>query len=1131
MQQTGADRGQSDGTGQRGSAMSLGLSSFFALALVLLMFAVAAFVERKPEGIDRPRLRRHAYTLALGVYCTSWTFYGAVGSAVRDGWSYLPIYAAPILLLLAAPRLLRRLADAVAEERATTVSDFIAARFGHDIVVARLVTMIALCGTIPYIALQLRSIGAALSIVSGADVSTQTMLIAAPVLAVFAALFGARKFELAGRSEGLLYAIALESVIKLIALVLVAGIAVAVIVNADAASLNRGLEGFQQSFRADRISLEVAVIFLIAMPAILVLPRQFYMGLVEARRPDDFVRARFGFAAYLAIMALVVLPIALAGIILLDPGISADLFVLELPAARGQALILTAALLGGVSAAASMAIVDSTALATMVSNDLLFPTLIRRRGLGSAGESGAMGQRMLSLRRLTILAIMALGLGWALLVSSQDSLASIGLIAFAAMAQFVPHLLLAATGKGRDPLAARASLTIGFLLWLYTLALPPVLPASWIAALSGGPADPVNLLGIGAASPLTHGVIWSIGANLIVFAAIAARGIGAPQLPRLFGAERSISNQRDLMLLTGSFVGHERAERAFEDVDPLAPVDRRTASRARALIAQVVGSSSARALVASALAGNRLSLQDVARLLDEGGASLQFSRKLLASTFENIDSGISVVDAELNLVAWNSRYLDLFDYPPELVHVGAPIADLIRHNARHGDFGPGDVEYHVEKRLGHLRYGQPHSFERRRHDGKTIKTVGGPMPGGGYVMSFTDISEEARMRAELRTTLEELERRVEQRTSELSEVNRRLALADRDKTRFLAAASHDLLQPLHAARLFTGALARDAAPTQQTLVAQVENSLVAAEDLLRSLLDISRLDAGGVTPEPVAIALAPFLSDLIDSFRPTAAAQGLKLRATALRGTVQCDAGLLRSVLQNIIANALRYTQAGGVVVGVRRRGSHWRIDVADSGVGIDAAQIPLIFNEFTRLGAVEVEGLGLGLALVRRIVPLLGGDIAVRSQPGRGSCFSLTLPAHDAAPDAPAEPAPVTQGAERALTVLVVDDDARIVTASIALLEALGHRGVGAETIGDALHHVDRIDAALVDYQLAGGETGVTLIAQLRAARADLPILLVTAETTPEVRAQAGALGVEMLTKPATPAAIDAFLRRASAL
>ncbi|QDX25147.1 response regulator [Sphingomonas suaedae] len=1108
--------------------MSLHLSSLVALALVVLMFAVAAIVERQGAKRANARLRLSAYTLALGVYCTSWTFYGAVGSAVRDGWSYLPIYAAPILLLLVAPRFLRRLADAVAEERATTVSDFIAARFGHDIVVARLVTTIALLGTIPYIALQLRSIGAALSIVSGADVSVPAMLVAAPLLAIFAALFGARRFELAGRSEGLLYAIALESVIKLLALVLVAGIAIMVIANADAAALQGGLERFQHSFRADRMSLEVAIIFLIAMPAIIVLPRQFYMGLVEARQPGDFVRARFGLAAYLGLMAVVILPIALAGTMLLDPSVSPDVYVLELPAAREQGLVLAAALLGGVSAAASMAIVDSTALATMVSNDLLFPTLVRRRVLASAGTSGAMGQRMLRLRRATILVIMLLGLAWALLVSSQDTLASIGLIAFAAMAQFVPHLILAATGKNRDALAARASLCAGLIFWLYTLALPPVLPESFIAALKGTLIDPTNLLGIGSATPLTHGVIWSVGANLAVFGAIAARGLKTPQLPRMFGGERLISNQRDLVQLTGSFVGREEAERAFSGVDPAAPVDRRSARRARTLIAQVVGSSSARALVASALAGGKLSVHDVARLLDEGGASLQFSRKLLASTFENIDAGISVVDADLNLVAWNSRYLDLFDYPPDMVYVGAPVAALIRHNARHGDFGPGDVEMHVRKRLDHLRNGQPHHFERQRHDGKTIKTVGGPMPGGGYVMSFTDISEEARMRAALRTTLNELEHRVEQRTMELRDANQRLAAADRDKTRFLAAASHDLLQPLHAARLFTNALSRDATPGQTGLLSQVEQSLLAAEDLLRSLLDISRLDAGGVTPEPVRIPLRPFLSELSESFRPTALGKGLSLRAVNLRGTVQCDVGLLRSVLQNILSNAVRYTERGGVLIGVRRRGACWRIDIIDTGVGIPPDQVSQIFAEFTRLGTVEAEGLGLGLALVRRIVPLIGGQLDVRSRPGRGSCFSLTLPAHD---DVPLPPPIVTEPrlAHRSLSVLVVDDDPRIVAATIALLEALGHRGIGVGTTRDALAAVDGIDAALVDYRLGAEQSGLALIAKLRARRPELATLLVTAERGAEVRVRARALGVDVVAKPANPAAIEAFLSRAS--
>ena len=226
-----------------------------------------------------------AYTLALGVYCSSWTFYGAVGSAARDGWSYLPIYLGPILLLLFAPRFLTRLSNAVAEEQATTVSDFIAARFGHDIVVARLVTIIALLGTVPYIALQFRSIGNALSAVSGQTVSVSVMATAAVLLALFSILFGARRFELAGRSEGLLFAIGLESLVKILALLVVGAVSIALLASSSEASFDAGLSALQSNFSPAKLSLDIGVIGLISVMAIIVLPRQFYMDWPRRIRP------------------------------------------------------------------------------------------------------------------------------------------------------------------------------------------------------------------------------------------------------------------------------------------------------------------------------------------------------------------------------------------------------------------------------------------------------------------------------------------------------------------------------------------------------------------------------------------------------------------------------------------------------------------------------------------------------------------------------------------------------------------------------------------------------------------------------------------------------------------------------
>ncbi|SDD36990.1 Signal transduction histidine kinase [Sphingomonas sp. YR710] len=1108
--------------------MPLRVSATLALVLILLLFAVAALVERRRAALEhRPRLRRWAYMLALAVYCSSWTFYGAVGTAAREGWNYLPIYAAPILVLVLAPRLLERLTRAVVEEKATTVSDFIAARFGHDIVVARLVTIIALLGSIPYIALQLRSIGVAMSIVSGRSVVEPAMMVSAPLLAIFAVLFGARRYELSGRSEGLVYAIGAGSLLKLLALAVVALFACLLLINADPASLRHGLAALADRFEPSHLSIEVAVIALISAMAIVALPRQFYMGFVEGSASDGLVRARLGLAGYFAVMALMVLPIALAGTVLLQPGIVADGYVLQLPASSGASLVLAAALLGGVSAAASMAIVDSTALATMISNDLVFPSILK----GSAARgSGAMGRHMLRVRRQAILIILALALTWGLLVSPTRSLASMGLIAFAAMAQFTPHLLLATYSGDRDHIAARASLGVGLAFWLYTLALPPIMPRAWLSGLASTAFDPLQLFGIGGATPLVHGVFWSLGCNFAAYALVAARRIKTTALPRLHGGRHHVADLADLFELTASFVGEERARAEFPQAQKGMPLDNASTRHAQKLIASVVGTSSAHALITSALASGTMRLPEVARLLDQGGRSLRFSRQLLAATFENMDAGITVVDSDLNLIAWNSRYEALFDYPPGLLRVGRPVADLMLHNALRGDFGDGDPAHHVEKRLEHLRRGREHVFERRRPDGRALKTVGGPMPGGGYVMSFTDTTEDVRIREELRRTLEGLEQRVAARTQELSDANRRLAEADRDKTRFLAAASHDLLQPLHAARLFTAALARDVPDEATPLIEGVERAIIGAEDMLRALLDISKLDAGGVQARPEPLTLAPFLADLAESFRPSAERKGLRLKLAPMPGRVDTDSGLLRSLIQNFLANAIRYCEHGGVVIGVRRRGDRLRIDVVDSGVGIEPHLVETIFAEFTRLGQVEADGFGLGLALAERIARLIGGRISVHSIPGRGSRFSLSLPAlrdgrieEPTSPDdAPAIRAPA---AHIRLDLLVVDNDPRIVEASIALLQRLGHRAIGAIGITDALPHSRRVDAVLADYRLDGGEDGLSLIAAMRDEAPGLAAMIISAEDGPELRMKAAAMGVTVVAKPASPAAIEAFL------
>jgi len=1008
----------------------------------------------------------------------------------------------------------------VQAEGATSISDFIGSRFGKSRGVAALVTVLALLGTIPYLALQLRSVGTGYAEIVGGGGTLLPMTLTAVMLALFAMLFGTRRFEASGRNEAILYAVAVESLVKLAALLALGGFAIYLYEAAPATTQAAGLSRLQANFDLAQLNGDFIVITLLAMTAIVCLPRQFYVGVIEARRPSDVTRSRFAFVGYLLLTTIVVVPITLAGLTVLPPGSVPDLFMLNLPLANGANLLAMVVFLGGFSAATGMVVVETIALSTMVSNDLIAPLLLRHRRLSAGANVGA---TLLWVRRAAILLVMGVALAYALLIPASQRLASIGLVAFAAMAQFAPALLLAVQRPGRDGPAAKAGLTVGLALWLYTLLWPTLAAPAMLVPLAGTLADPLALFGTTGLSPLTHGVLWSLGANLAAFAVVSARRVRAPALPLDLWRGSRIAEVRDiggLLAMVERFVGAGIVRDGFGGAatQRSAPVDRRSAQIAERLIASVVGAPTARAIMASALSGTSLKVEDVARMLDESGQSLRFSKVLLAATLENIDPGVSVVDRDLNLVAWNSRYLDLFNYPPALVYVGAPVAALIRYNAGRGECGPGEVEEHVERRLDHMRKGHNHSFERDRDDGKVLKTVGGPMPDGGYVMCFTDVTAEKRAQRALEDANEQLEVRVEDRTRELRAARQAAEDATRDKTRFLAAASHDLLQPLHAARLFCAALDGGVDAAAQPLVANIDRSIGAADRLLRALLDISKLDAGGVKPVPESFAVTALIDELASEFVGQAAAKGLRLRVAAGSGTAFTDRTLLRSILQNFVANAVRYTVSGSVLIACRRRGSMLRIEVRDTGIGIPAAQHGAIFEEFRRLTPGSEPGAGLGLAIVERIARLLGAQLDLRSTVGRGSLFAVEVPA--VLTPAPAVPRVVDHrlpvGGTR---VLCVDDDPAILAGLDAMLRSWDCTTTLAGTYEEAVTALagGSFDAAFVDYNLGEARTGLDLLALLRDR--GLKLALVTADPSPGVAAAATALGAMVIRKPADPA------------
>lgn len=1122
-------RGREHGPGRLRRRPALNRIALILIALTYgaSMFGGAAWAQRRRAQLERSPFRFYAYALALPVYCTSWTYFGAVGMAAAQGWGYLPIYVGPMLLFLLGGPFLMRLTAAVHAEGATSISDFIGSRFQKSRGVGALVTLLALLGTIPYLALQLRSVGISYALVSGTGAVIPPILCVAAGLALFAILFGTRVFDAAARNEGVLFAVAAESVVKLLALCGIALFAILLFVQAPDARQAAGLAALARTFRPTALGIDFPVVTLISVMAILCLPRQFYIGVMEARAPADIVRVRWTFILYLLLTVLAVVPITLTGLALLPDGAQPDFFVLALPMDAGAGWLALLVFLGGLSAAVAMAVTETIALSTMVSNDLIAPFLLR-----SQSEGANFGRILLLVRRATIVLLMGSAVAYAAFIPGDAQLASVGLIAFVAMAQSAPALVMAVLRPNNDAAAAKAGLSVGLILWLYTLFLPGVGGYLLPGTLENTLFDPHALLGIGGMSAITHGALWSLGGNMVAFAVVAARRIDRRDLSLRISRQRGIAqidHRGALAEMVERFVGPEAVAEALGDGDPSAPIDRASARTAERLIASVVGASSARAIMASALSGASLGIEDVTQLLDASGQSLHFSQGLLAATLENIDPGVSVADRNLRLIAWNSRYLELFAYPPGMVRVGAPIADLIRFNAERGECGPGEVEGHVERRLHHMRSGHAHSFERHRADGRVIKTVGGPMPDGGYVMCFTDITAEAVAREALERARAELERRVAERTAELSEANRKLALAITDKTRFLAAASHDLLQPLHAARLFCASLQRDISDQGRVKLERVDRAIEAANDLLRALLDISKLDAGGIEPHPTHFSLRLLLAELVDGFEPLASERGLSLRLGPGDAAVFLDRTLLRSILQNFLSNAIRYTRRGGVLIGIRKRGAMVRIEVYDSGIGIPPESQERIFREFERLESEGEHGVGLGLAIVERSAPLVGGEVDLRSEPGRGSRFAITVPAAARPAAATEVPAARITDPVRGQRLLVVDDDPMIREAMAAFLTDRGHRPLVLPGAVEALACRESFDAALIDFHL-GTDDGIDLITTMRAARPSLRAALITADRSPAMLERAAQHGIAVLSKPLAAPALDEWLARGTA-
>ncbi|WP_372425558.1 PAS domain-containing hybrid sensor histidine kinase/response regulator [Salinarimonas chemoclinalis] len=1167
-----------------------------ALLYLSLLFAVAHWGDRSGAGLVAGRARPWVYALALAVYCTSWTFYGSVGLATGSGLDFLMIYLGPILVFVFGHRVLARIVRIAKDQNITSVADFVAARYGKSERVAALVCLIAVVGSLPYIALQLKAVSSSLDVFLAAD---ETMayarttfpmfgdlaFVVAVVLAFFAVGFGTRHADATEHQDGLVLAISLESVVKLVAFLMVGFWTIAVVFG--------GLPGLVErlaSPQPGQVSMGeflgqtsspgyLATLALLSAIAIVMLPRQFHMGVVESREPEDLRRAAWLFPLYLVLINVFVVPIAIAGADALAPGtVDADMTVLGLPLTQGAGAMALVAFIGGLSAATAMVIVESVALAIMISNHLVIPLVLRRRGAfasaAAPGERGGvpddLGGFVLVVRRIAIIAMIMLAYLY-YRAAGDAALAAIGLLSFAALAQIAPAFIGGLIWRRGTAAGAAAGLGIGFLVWAYTLMLPSI---AWHSPLVDGllavgpfgieSLRPTSLFGT-SLPELTHGVVWSLGLNIAAYvlvslarpmtalerlqAAAYMPAADAPAAPS-FRFFRAVVTVDELRSSVARYLGEERANRSFEGfasargarLEAGAEADIHLLRYAEHLLASAIGAASARLALSLVLKRRNVSTADALKLLDDASAAIQANRDLLQHALDHARQGITVLDSDLHILCWNRAFVDLYDLPPDFVRVGLSLDEIVRFNASRGSYGPGAIEQQIAQRIDSFVHETAPVRLRLYPDERVIEIRTTPLPDGGFVTTYTDVTEAVVAEEARARNAEELERRVAERTEELTRLNEALTRAKAEaeeanasKTRFLAAASHDILQPLNAARLYATALVeRDRTGGDATLAENVDASLDAVEEILTALLDISRLDTGAMKPQWSSFRLDEMLRQLQREFEPVAAEKGLRLRFVAPSLTVRSDRRLLRRLLQNLISNAIKYTPSGAVLVGARRRGGRLRLDVLDTGLGIPQSKQRIVFREFQRLdqGAKVARGLGLGLSIVERIARVLAHELDLSSESGRGSRFSVLLPVVAPLP-AMAQPAeaPVVPSMPLAgLRVLAIDNEPAILEGMRTLLGGWGCRMTTAASLKEAMerlrHEPHGPDVVIADYHLDEG-TGIEAIAALRWKLGDLPAILLTADRTLPVRDEATEKQIHVLNKPLKPAALRALLAR----
>lgn len=971
------------------------------IGYLLFLFGVAWASERLP-ALGSPRVQMLTYVLTASVYCTAWTFYGSVGLAGHRGLEFLTIYLGPALVALLWPVLLRRLVRVAKEQRITSVSDFIASRYGKSAPLGALAAVLVALGLIPYIALQLRAVSQSFKLILRQETILEVFdptLLVAVVLGVFGILFGARNPDFTQAQRGLLSAVAVESVVKLFAFLTVG------------AYVTWGLfGGFGDIFArtlADPALARLltlgepptasftrwAALLLVSMVAVMFLPRQFHVLVVQNQDERHVVQASWLFPLYLLLINVFVLPIAFAGLLVL-PREQADHFVLLLPLQAGNEGLAVLVFLGGFSAATAMIVVDSLAVSKMLTNDVVVPILLRNRSRDVFRSS------LLSMR-LCILLVVALGYWWALMAGGHFLLVEMGLLSFVAVTQCAPPVLLGLVWPRGNRRGAFTGLGLGFGLWFYTLIVPALVKEGLLAdsVVLEGPFGlawlrPTAFLGLTGLDSVSHGLFWSLLFNLAgyVLVSLATSQDAEERLqaaaftgryPGDGGAPvgRTILSPREIERLVQHYVGGpEAAAIAGElfgtrDPETLTPPELlELRIRLERRLAASLGAAAARFIVEDRFTLSKgeaeqlvESFQELRHSLRTTEEEVRRTERLLASVVRSVDDCIFTTDVRGRLSTINPAGERLFG-APEAELRGAPWLQLLA--------GPAPGLAPPEGATGRSRpwKGEVRARTRSGREFPAHLALTPIVDPTGQVLGSVGVLRDL-------TEQQELQRRLihQETLASLGQM--------------AAGVAHEIRNPLGGIKMAMGLLqdrdSRDALTRE--MVETMRSGILEIETIISQLLDYTRETRLDRQPYDVAQILRRAAQAL--AREPWAG--GVRVDCSACRESVALvDGQKLRQVFTNVVRNAIEAAQRGpGAVVMLRceAEDGQVRVEVADNGVGMTAEEREKMFRPFF---TTKPTGTGLGLAIVKKIVDLHGGEIQVESAPGRGTCVRILLPA-----------------------------------------------------------------------------------------------------------------------------------------